>query len=244
MNPFSLSLRQIAAMLLLVALVCFGLSAVSEQYGPALAVGLFLLVSTLSAPAAGYQLGVAATAAVNTSTRTGDIVYLPLAAATKIFAGSLVARDAAGRAVPASDTAGLRVVGRAEETVDNSAGLADALSINLRLGVFKYANSATNAVDPDDVGKMAVVEDDQTVAETSTNKVCAGRILAVDSDGVWIDTRFAYFGPKALIVITSVQEATANGSDLATTQALANSLKAKYNTLQTEVAALATSLFG
>ena len=207
MNPFKLSLRQIAAMLLVVALVCFGLAAVSEQYGPALAVGLFLLVSTLSAPAVGYQLGMAATAAVNTPTRTGDIVYLPLAAATKIFAGTLVARDAAGRAVPASDTAGLRAIGRAEETVDNSAGSAGDLSINIRLGCFKFANSATNAVDADDVGKLAVVEDDMTVAETSTNKVCAGRVMSVESDGVWIDTRFAYYGPKTLIVAITGGEA-------------------------------------
>lgn len=38
--------------------------------------------------------------------------------------------------------------------------------------------------------------------------------------------------------VTSVQEATANGSDLATTQALANSLKIKYNAAQVDIAAL------
>lgn len=42
--------------------------------------------------------------------------------------------------------------------------------------------------------------------------------------------------------LTSVQEATANGSDPATTQALANSLKIKYNALQADVAALHTTL--
>lgn len=38
--------------------------------------------------------------------------------------------------------------------------------------------------------------------------------------------------------VTSVQEATVNGSDLATTQALANSLKIKYNAAQVDIAAL------
>jgi hypothetical protein len=42
--------------------------------------------------------------------------------------------------------------------------------------------------------------------------------------------------------VTSVQEATANGSDAATTQALANSLKIKYNAAQVDVAALQTEL--
>lgn len=42
--------------------------------------------------------------------------------------------------------------------------------------------------------------------------------------------------------VTSVQEATVNGSDLATTQALANSLKTKYNALQADVAALRTTV--
>lgn len=46
----------------------------------------------------------------------------------------------------------------------------------------------------------------------------------------------------AVGALTSSQEATANGSDLATTQALANSLKTKYNALQTDVATLRTAL--
>jgi hypothetical protein len=40
--------------------------------------------------------------------------------------------------------------------------------------------------------------------------------------------------------LTSSQEATANATDLATAQALANSLKTKYNALQADVAALRT----
>lgn len=46
----------------------------------------------------------------------------------------------------------------------------------------------------------------------------------------------------AVGALTSSQEATANGSDLATTQALANSLKTKYNALQTDVAAIRTTV--
>lgn len=183
-----------------------------------------------------------ATSAVNTPTRTGDLVYLPLAAATIIYAGSLVARDSAGRAVPASDTAGLRVVGRAEETVDNSAGAADALSINIRLGVFKYANSAANAIDADDVGKLAIVEDDMTVAETDTNLVVAGRILAVDSDGVWIDTRAAYFGFKTVPALTVGAALAAIAGGESPTEAEHNAIITQINLIRTDLIALRAGL--
>ena len=129
----------------------------------------------------------AATAAIDTPERSGPVFNYPLAAATVIYQGTLVALDASGNAVAASDAAALRVVGRAEETVDNSDGSAGDLTINAKRGVFKYANSGTNAVDADDKGKVCFVEDDNTVAETSTHKCKAGRVLDVESDGVWVD---------------------------------------------------------
>lgn len=130
-----------------------------------------------------------ASSEINTPERPGSVTRYPLAAATILYAGALIALNSSGNAVAASDTAGLRVVGRAEETVDNSAGSAGDLSIDVKEGVFKYANSGTAAVDPDDKGKDCFVEDDTIVAETSTHKVKAGRVVQVDSDGVWIDTR-------------------------------------------------------
>lgn len=201
-----LNFKTILSAILLVAILAFGFYAIGEDFGVPAALGIGALLFALNQPEISHNLA-AATAPVNTPTRTGDLVYLPVAATTKIYQGSLVARDANGRAVPASDSAGLRVIGRAEETVDNTTGAAGDLSINIRLGVFKFANSATAAVDADDVGKMAVVEADDIVAETSTNRVCAGRVMAVESDGVWIDTRFAYYGPKTVIVAITGGEA-------------------------------------
>lgn len=186
----------------------------------------------------------AATTFIDTPTRTGTYVYLALAAATIIFAGTLVARDSNGRAVPASDTAGLRVVGRACQTVDNSAGSAGDLSINVEPGQYLYANSATNALTIASIGKLAVVEDDNTVASTSTNKVSAGRVIDVVTEGVWIDTRYAFYGAKTLVTATSSQNATTAASDLATAIALANALKTNYNALQVDVAAILTAANG
>jgi hypothetical protein len=223
--------------LLMVLAFAFTLMCVEQAYGTLAAVGVFMGVNALFAPRISHVLGMAATAPRNTDMRPGDLISLPLAAATTIWQGTLVARDAAGRAVPASDTAGLRVVGRAEETVDNSAGAADALNISIRLGCFKLANSATAAVDADDVGKMAVVEDDETVAETSNNGVSAGRITGVDSDGVWVDTRFAFYGPKTVPTLTSTNGTMAAAVDDAAT-------KVEGEKIGDDVRALHASFFG
>lgn len=229
--------RFLAFGLLMVLTFAFTLMCIEQAYGTIAAASVFVGVNLLFAPKAGLVFGMAATAARNTDARPGDLLSLPVAATTTIWAGTLVARDAAGRAVPASDTAGLRVVGRAEETIDNSAGAAGDLSISVRIGCFKFANSATEAVDADDVGKMAVVEDDQTVAETSTNKVSAGRITGVDSDGVWVDTRFAFYGPKTVPTLTSTNGTMAGALDDAAT-------KAEGEKIGDDVRSLHDSFFG
>lgn len=150
----------------------------------------------------------AATAAINTSERTGQIVEkLPLAAAIKIFVGTLVAVNAAGNAVPAADAAGLRVVGRCEGTVgpgvtgqdaDNSAGAAGDVSCNAKRGAFPYNNSTAAPIVQADIGKMVFVEDDNTVRKTGgTNSIKAGIFLGFEDGDVTrciIDTRPAITG--------------------------------------------------
>ncbi len=231
--------RFVFSLVALVAIAAFGLEQIHAHLGLPAAVAALALpyAFSLALNPPSLSLGAAATADVDTAHRPAELLTLPVAAATKIFAGTLVARNADGRAVPASDTAGLRVVGRAEMYVDNSAGAAGDLSVVIRLGTYRFANSVANAVDADDVGKMAVVEDDQTVAETSANKVCAGRILAVEAAGIWIDTRAAYFGPKALVALTSVDGVAAAAADL-------NALKAEAEKIGDDVRALHASLFG
>lgn len=130
------------------------------------------------------------TSGFNAPERAGQTTVIPIAATTYLYAGQLVAVNAAGRAVPASDTAGLRVIGRAEKEVDNSADeVGGALSITVKRGVFRYQNSATHAVAQANVGAIAFVEDDATVATQSTYGVQAGRVIEIDAEGVWIDTR-------------------------------------------------------
>nr|AUG44386.1 hypothetical protein [uncultured bacterium] len=126
------------------------------------------------------------TAERNTPRRTGDLFSLPAAAAKKFFAGAIVARDAAGRATPGATAADILGVGRCAETVDNSAGAADAVTVQIEKGIFLYANSATDPVVAADVGGNCYIVDDQTVSHTDTNQSVAGVVFAVEAVGVWV----------------------------------------------------------
>jgi hypothetical protein len=125
----------------------------------------------------------------NTPTRLGQVQVYPVAANTVIYAGALVALDASGNAVPGSTAATLKAAGRAEENVVNNPGAAGAKFINVRRGVFKYANSATDAVTAAHLLGVCYIEDDQTVAATDggATRSPAGRVLEIETDGVWVD---------------------------------------------------------
>lgn len=135
-----------------------------------------------------------------------------LTAAAPIFAGALVAINADGKAVPASDTAGLRVLGRAEHTV------AAAENLRIASGVFRYENGASGAaLAAADTGTAAVVVDDETVGKTSTNKIAAGIVAEVASDGIWVDTT-----PGAVSAAAAMLAATAAATAAAAAAAAAD----------------------
>lgn len=126
----------------------------------------------------------------NTKRREPTLNNDPVAASTKIYAGSLVCINASGYAVPGSTSATLKARGVAQEQVDNSAGSAGALRVESRRGVFPFANStSTDEITRADIGASAYIVDDQTVAKTSNSSArsVAGVIRDVDSDGVWIE---------------------------------------------------------
>lgn len=125
----------------------------------------------------------------NTPRRDDVLFVYPMEAATKCFAGGLAALNAAGNAVPASANIALKVVGRFEAAVDNSAGLAGDKRVEVRRGLFQFGNSAGgDEITLADVGKPCFVVDDQTVAKTSASgtRPAAGMILDVDAQGVWV----------------------------------------------------------
>lgn len=128
----------------------------------------------------------------DTKERSGDTREPPVKAATKIFGGAMVAVGTDGYAVPASTALGLKVLGRAESTADNSAGTDGAIRVRVRAGKFRFANSAGgDLIARADTGADCYAVDDQTVAKTSgTNtRSVAGKIFDVDDQGVWVDFR-------------------------------------------------------
>ncbi len=98
----------------------------------------------------------------NTEYSLGDLLSVPVAGATRIFAGSLVCVNAEGYAVPAADTAGLLFVGVATAQADNSTGSAGDRSVVVRRrGRYKldYAGSLTQVAQ----GATVYAADDHTV---------------------------------------------------------------------------------
>jgi len=115
---------------------------------------------------------------------------LPVAASTVIWQGSLVCMNASGYLVPGAIATTLKAVGRAEQTVDNSAGANGDVTCKVQHGIFKWENAGGDAVVQADIYAACYVTDDQTVSKTdgTGTKSSAGRVVQVDSDGVCVQT--------------------------------------------------------
>jgi len=109
-------------------------------------------------------------------------------AGVKVYAGSLVARNATGYIVPGSVATTLLGMGRSESQVDNTGGADGDVTVIVRKGVFRFANEGTDLVSIADIGNDCFIVDDQTVAKTNggSTRSVAGKVVDVDSDGVWV----------------------------------------------------------
>ena len=128
----------------------------------------------------------------NTVKRSGDILTLGSAAAVVHYAGALAARNASGNATPGAVATTLHGVGRVRETVDNSTGGADDVTVDIEKGIFRFDNSAAgDEITRADIGNDCFIVDDQTVAKTdgTGTRSVAAKIHDVDNQGVWIDLR-------------------------------------------------------
>lgn len=112
---------------------------------------------------------------------------VPLAANVIIFAGAAVGISSAGLAGPVSSTYN-KVIGVAEETVDNRGGAASAKSISLARGEFLFDNDVTNALTVAHVTTVPEWTDDHTAANTSSSSTATGGVVVeVSSEGVWVE---------------------------------------------------------
>ncbi|MES2596393.1 MAG: hypothetical protein V4662_13695 [Verrucomicrobiota bacterium] len=132
------------------------------------------------------------TASIQTPERAGTTIKVPIAATTKILQGTILARNAAGYAVPGTDVASIVVLGIALEEVDNTAGAAGDLSVNVaRARAFLLKNDGTNPVTVASIGTAgaAVIKDNETVcvAAGATNDIPVGKPIEIAADGVWVE---------------------------------------------------------
>ena len=126
----------------------------------------------------------ALTAGRQTDSISGKKKAYPMAAATTIFQGSIVAINSSGNAVPMSTTTGLLGCGIARSNAgldkwDNSAGAAGDVTVEVDEGAFAVVQASTIAAGAE--GKPCFGVDDQTVSLTSTlgTKSPAGRVVQV-----------------------------------------------------------------
>lgn len=119
----------------------------------------------------------------DTPERSGDKVTLT--AGDDIYAGDMVCVWTNSQAYAASDTTNYAVVGRAERTV--SAGE----KVDVKRGVFRWENKGAFAVK--DIGVTCYVWTNGchsvTTAAVASKDIKAGRIVDVDSSGVWVDSK-------------------------------------------------------
>ncbi len=133
----------------------------------------------------------ALTADRNTPSREGRDFEFPVAASTKIYAGGIVGFNAgAAYATKGVTSTTFKTAGIAIETADNSAGAAGAMTVKVRRGAYRLANStAGDLITLADVGSDCYVVDDQTVAKTNgtSTRSVAGKVRDVDAAGVWVE---------------------------------------------------------
>lgn len=159
-----------------------------------------------------------ASASFTVQTRQGKQNQFAVAAATRLYQGCFGALDGNNQLVLATDAAARRVVGLIAAEVDNSAGAAADLYANVERGLFKVANSGTNAVTDAHIGLACFIEDNETVASAAgTNAVVAGIVDKVDADGVWVwvGLPFAPAGPSTVTLTSTNGTAAAASADLA-----------------------------
>jgi hypothetical protein len=120
-----------------------------------------------------------------------DIISVPLkAAAGKIYKGGLVmVVEATGLAEPAADTASTWCVGIAQDTVDNSAGAASALSVPVAMSGVVDMNTSGSSVLAAWVGLDVYITDDNHVdlVGTTSNDIKVGKCVGIISTTkIWV----------------------------------------------------------
>ena len=134
---------------------------------------------------------VALVTGTNRPYRYKDQLQFKVAANVNIYQGALLQLDG-GYVLPARAGAGTeddRVIGVADETVDNTGGSAGDKSVLVRLGDNCLFRCATNVDLADaNIGTIYDVLDDTTLQATAANAAPAGRLVHIEATRLgWFD---------------------------------------------------------
>jgi len=114
---------------------------------------------------------------------------LGVKAATSLYQGTIVCADSTGYAVAGAVSTTQKVLGVAQADADNASGSSGAINVEIKAGVFQFANSAAaDEITQAEVGSYCYIVDNQTVAKTDNGgtRIRCGKIMGVDSAGVWV----------------------------------------------------------
>lgn len=112
-----------------------------------------------------------------------ETLILPVKGKTEIKEGMLVVLDATGYAIPGKKAEGLVAAGVSQAYVNNL-GADGEEQVLVHRGAF-VLNS--DGIQITDLLKDCYIKDSETVTMTSTGASIAGKILAVESDGITVE---------------------------------------------------------
>lgn len=143
------------------------------------------LISCLMVTTAPSAFATATTANREVKTREGRSFAFTVVNDAVIYQGTLVNTIGNEVTSAADNTNHTACVGVAANYVNNA---DDGETLEVLRGVFLFANGGSFTIN--DIGDMTYVADNQTVttAASATADIPAGRLLYVESAGVWIDT--------------------------------------------------------
>jgi hypothetical protein len=132
----------------------------------------------------------------NTPSREMTRINRVVKSGTTVYAGGMATLlTADGTAVPAGTASAGNAVGAFADTVTGDG----TLTVDIQFGCFRFDNStSTDEIKAADIGGIAYIVDDATVAKTDNSgaRKIAGAIVDVDDVGVWVDIGPGAVGPQ------------------------------------------------
>lgn len=157
----------------------------------------------------------AATANVTISKKDDDIGWLPVAASTTLYEGSLAFLTAAGYADDDTATGVNGFAGIVRQYTDNSAGTAGALKVELlRDGCYRMTGSGFTQAD---VGSTVYAEDSNTIGlSISSASTPIGVVDEYESaTAIWVRIKTGGVGSIATAALTTITHTAPAADDFA-----------------------------